>query len=287
MTNGRRVPYGTSLRGPTENEASALTTQGTLETTLAGVEREAETALKSVGMATTQLRKARAAAKTGQLRDLRKAVAAAEALSAELAESVASLRSAFDLDEQEYFASGEYVKELLAAADGAGVAMFEEDDRLMCYPSLVRVLPADASVEVDKVRERRIRPSVLVSLLAAAQERAPRFKPESFLDSLRGAYDLAVAESGKSPDAVVRLLDMWSVLTLLPGQAREYSKQEFARDLYLLDQSGVNSTPRSPRTLRWSASTGTKTTGVLTTVARSGQQQRYWGVSFSRAEDIS
>jgi hypothetical protein len=231
-----------------------LTTQGTLEATLAGVEREAEAALKAVGMATTQLRKVRAAAKTGQLRDLRKAVAAAEGFSAELAESVASLRSAFDLDEQEYFASGEYVKELLAAAEGAGVAMFEEDDRLMCYPSLVRVLPADASVEVDKVRERRIRPSVLVSMLAAAQERAPRFKPESFLDSLRGAYELAVAGSGKSPDAVVRLLDVWSVLTLLPGQSREYSKQEFARDLYLLDQSAVTST-------------------------------RYWGVSFSRTED--
>jgi hypothetical protein len=261
------------------------TTQGTLEAALAGAEHQAEAALKTAGTATTQLRKARAAAKTGQLRDLRKAVAAAEALSTELAESLASLRSSFDLDEQEYFASGEYVKELLAAAEDAGVAMFEEDDRLMCYPSLVRVLPADASVEVDKVRERRIRPSVLVSLLAAAQQRAPRFKPEPFLDSLRTAYELAVAGSGKSPDAVVRLLDVWSVLTLLPGHSREYSKQEFARDLYLLDQSAVTSTPRSPRTLRWSASTGTKSTGVLTTVARSGQQQRYWGVSFSLAED--
>jgi hypothetical protein len=37
--------------------------------------------------------------------------------------------------------------------------------------------------------------------------------------------------------------------------------------------------------LRWAASTGTKTSGVLTTVARSGQQQRYWGVSFSPSED--
>lgn len=268
-----------------ENGANALTTHGTLETTLAAVEREAEAALKAAGTATTQLRKVRGAAKAGQLRDLRKAMATAEAFSAELAQAVASLRSAFDLDEQEYFASGEYVKELLAAAEGAGVAMFEEDDRLMCYPSLVRVLPADASVEVDKVRERRIRPSALVSLLAAAQQRPPRFKPEPFLDSLRGAYELAVAGSGKGPDAVVRLLDVWSVLTLLPGQSREYSKQEFARDLYLLDQSGVTSTPRSPRTLRWSASTGTKSTGVLTTVARSGQQQRYWGVSFSRAEE--
>ena len=152
-----------------------MTTQGTLEETLAGVERRTEVALKSAVTATTQLRKARAAAKNGRLRDLRKAVAATEAACAELAEAVTAVRAAFDLDEQEYFAAGAYVKELLTAAQAAGVAMYEEDDRLMCYPSLVRVIPGDAAVEIDKVRERRIRPSVLVSLLAAAQQRAPRF----------------------------------------------------------------------------------------------------------------
>jgi hypothetical protein len=33
--------------------------------------------------------------------------------------------------------------------------------------------------------------------------------------------------------------------------------------------------------LRWSASTGTKNTGVLVTVARGGQRQYYWGISFT------
>ena len=93
-----------------------------------------------------------------------------------------------------------------------------------------------------------------------------------------------MAAGDKSPDAVVRLDAVWSVLTMLPGQSQEYSKQEFARDLYLLDQSAVTSTARSSRQLRWSASTGTKGAGTLTTVARSGQRQRYWGVSFTKAE---
>jgi len=261
-----------------------MTMPNPLETALAAAERQAETALKLAGAATTQLRKARAAAKSGQVRDMRRAFSAAESVAEELVNGVAALRDAFDMDEQAYLSSGDFTKELLAAAEVAGVAMFEEDDRLMCYPSLLRVVPADASVEVDKVRERRIRPSVLVAQLAAAQGRAPRFKPEQFLDSLRTAYELAIAGGGKNTDAVARLVDVWSVLTLLPGQAREYSKQEFARDLYLLDQSGVTTTARSPRQLRWSASTGTKGAGVLTTVARSGQQQRYWGISFTTAE---
>lgn len=108
----------------------------------------------------------------------------------------------------------------------------------------------------------------------------PRFRADQFLESLAGGYELVVARDDKKPDAVVRLTDIWTVLTMLPGQAREYTRPEFARDLYLLDQSGVRAT-RDGRALRWHASSGTRTSGVLTTVARTGQQQRYWGVSFS------
>jgi hypothetical protein len=258
----------------------------TFETTLAATERALDAAVKAAAVATRELRKARVGAKYGQVRDLRKALQAAQIAAGGLADDVRAVQEGFDFDENDYLASGAYTKELLAAAALAGVAMYEEDERLLCYPSLLRVLPGDAVVEVDRVRERRLRPSVLVGLLGAGQERAPRFKPDAFLDSLRGGYELVVARDSKPSEAVVRLVDVWAVLTMLPGQAREYTKQEFARDLYLLDQSGVTSTARSSRQMRWSASTGTKGTGVLTTVARSGQRQRYWGVSFSadRAE---
>ena len=121
----------------------------------------------------------------------------------------------------------------------------------------------------------------LEAALARAQQSGPRFRPGPFLDSLSRAYDLVVAGQGKAQGSVVRLEEVWRVLTLLPGQAKDYSKQEFARDLYLLDQTGA--TYAGGRSLRWAASTGTKQAGVLTTVARSGQQQRYWGVSFVAA----
>ncbi|HEX9519974.1 MAG TPA: hypothetical protein VF940_27840, partial [Streptosporangiaceae bacterium] len=100
------------------------------------------------------------------------------------------------------------------------------------------------------------------------------------LESLARGYGLVVAQAGQKPDAIVRVTDIWSVLTLLPGQAKEYTRQEFARDLYLLDQSGIKQT-KDGRTLRWHASSGTRNAGVLTTVARTGQQQRYWGVSLA------
>jgi hypothetical protein len=80
----------------------------------------------------------------------------------------------------------------------------------------------------------------------------------------------------------VRLVDVWAVLTLLPGQQRDYTKAEFARDLYLLDSSAV-ATTKSGRALRWHASSGTRGSGTLTTVAQTGQQQLYWGISFTDA----
>lgn len=257
----------------------------TLEQALETVERRLDEAAKAATAVTRELRKARAAARVGQLRDLRRLVSAAETAADELAAATARAREGFDVDDQSYLASGDYAKELLATAAAAGVAMFEEDERLLCYPSLVRVLPGDAAVEVDRVRDRKVRPSVLIAALAAAQQRAPRFRPGQFLDSLYGAYRLVLAREGKAAGAVVRLVDVWSVLTLLPGQSRDYTRQEFARDLYLLDQSGEIATRDGAR-LRWAASTGTRGSGVLTTVARSGQQQRYWGMAFTPAEGV-
>ena len=253
-----------------------------IETALATVERALDGALRGANATVRELKRAIGSARIGQIRDLRKALAAAQAAADGLAVDTRTLGDTFDFDERAYLASGGYVKELLAEAAARGLAIVEgDDDRLLCYPSLLRIIPGDAAIEIDKVRDRRLRPSVLVTMLARAQEKGARFKAEQFLDSLRSAYELRVAADGKRDDAVIRLVDIWTVLTMLPGQRAQYSKQEFARDLYLLDQSGVTRTDRSPRELRWSGSTGTKGAGVLTTVARNGQEQLYWGVLFT------
>jgi hypothetical protein len=122
---------------------------------------------------------------------------------------------------------------------------------------------------------------VVVDTLAARQARPPRDRSEPFLEALEAAYGWVVERGGhRSWGAVVRLVDIWGVLTVMPGASREYTKPEFARDLYLLDQSGVTVT-KAGRTLRFSASTGTRTPGVLTTVAADGRPVSYWGVAFA------
>ncbi len=254
-----------------------------LEAALATAEAELDAAEKAVGSVRRELKRAKAAAAIGQVRDLRLSLDAASALAAALAAQVDAVAGSYDIDEAELLASGGYTKELLAAAAEAGVAMLEDDDRLLCYPSIVRVLAGELALEIDRRRARGIRPSVVVEQLRRAQQAGPRAKAAPFLASLLGAYDLVVARQRKPSGAVVRLLDVYGVLTLLPGQTREYSKAEFARDLYLLDQSGVREVGTSGRRLRWAASTGTRQSGMLTTVAVTGQQQRYWGVAFEGA----
>lgn len=255
-----------------------------IEDALARAEADVDAAAGAARAVARELKRAHTAAAAGQLRELRRALDAAAGAAQQVTQAVADARASYDVDEGELLFSGAYATELLAAASAAGVAMFaEDDDRLLCYPSIVRVLPAELALEVDRRKVRALRPSVVVAALQRAQNAGPRFKPEPFLTSLLAAYDLVLAQQGKAAGAVVRLVDVYSVLTLLPGQIREYTKPEFTRDLYLLDQSGVTAVASSGRSVRWAASTGTRSAGVLSTVAKSGQQQRYWGIAFEQS----
>lgn len=253
--------------------------QDGLEAALTEIAEQVAVALRASAAVTRELKRASAYAATGSVRELRRALDATILASEALASAAREAKETYQLDEAEYLASGDYSREVLAEATERGVAMFEEDDQLLCYPSLIRVLASDAAVKIDRRREKRLRPSVLVAALAAAQNRPPKFKAEAFLEGLASAYEL-LAQREEKADPVLRLDAIWGVLTLLPGQARDYTRPEYARDLYLLDQSGVTTT-KAGRTLRWHASSGTRGAGVLTTVAKSGQQQRYWGVSFT------
>ncbi|MGI8718853.1 MAG: hypothetical protein ACR2JN_13580 [Lapillicoccus sp.] len=250
-----------------------------LEAALAATEDRVDDALRATSAAARELKKAKTGASRGQLRDLRRALSGAAVLAAAAARAAEGASASFGIDEQAHLASGSYAQELLAAAAAQDVSMVAADERLLCYPSVIKVLPGDAAVEIDRRREKRLRPSVLVGLLAATQARPPRFQPQPFLESLAQGYDLVRSQQQRD-GAVVRLVDVWGVLTLLPGLQRDYSRPEFARDLYLLDSSAV-ATTRSGRVLRWHASSGTRGSGALLTVAQTGQQQLYWGISLT------
>ena len=259
-----------------------------LEAALAKAQSHTEATLRGAAAVTASLKRARSAASVGNLRELRAALEASEQAAAALRGQVERTRAGWDFDEEAYLAGGDYTRELLGTAQRMGVAMYEQDARLYCYPSLVRVLPNERAVSIDRQRERRLRPSVLVAHLRDLQGRPPKFRPEAFLQSLFEAYETLVAaqgqKRGKSAGRVVRLRDIYDLLTLLPGSSRDYSLQEFARDVYLLDQSGVITTRRGD-VLTFEASTGTRSaTATISVITQSGQEKRYYGIAFTRDE---
>jgi len=252
----------------------------TLEEALQAVERDADTAIKALGAALKAARKAKAAAALGLVRDVQQAMDATAGLADQASGAARDLRQGWRFDVSEWFSSGNYAKELLAAAAEAGVQAFESDDRILCYPAIVQVSAADAALLIDKKKDRRTRPSVVVGHLAVLQERPAKFKPDAFIETLASAYDLVVASRHLRPGAPARLVDVHNVLTLLPGAARDYTRQEFARDLYLLDQNGKVDT-RDGRRMSLPASAMTRSSAVLRTVTRTGQVKIYAGLAFT------
>jgi hypothetical protein len=189
-----------------------------------------------------------------------------------LQQQVARTVSGWDFDEASYFSSGAYTDELLATAERSHLTIYEQDDRLYCYPSLLRVLAAERTILIDRARERRLRPSIVVEHLRTLQTRPPRFRPEAFLEALFKAYRALVQRHGSSKveaGPVERLARVYELFTPLPGQSREYSSHEFARDIYLLDRSGITET-RDGFVASFPASTATKTSHFVSEHSATG-----------------
>jgi hypothetical protein len=250
-----------------------------LEEALARTESDVDSALKAAQALVAQLKRVQKAALTGSTRDLEKALEHALELAGATRDSVAGAKSGWRFETRNYLESGTFTEEILAMAARHSLMAQEEDGRIVSFPSLMRVLPADEAVEIDRKRVREIRPSRLVDRLKQAQTRPPRFRPEPFLNTLYSAYEFVLAQRNRQIGETVRLVDIYDVLTLLPGARTQYSKPEFVRDIYLLDESGVTATRDGTR-LSFHAATGAKSASALRAVTRDGQLKTYYGLAF-------
>ncbi|MBS3937128.1 MAG: hypothetical protein KGZ50_00965 [Peptococcaceae bacterium] len=252
------------------------------ENALAKTENDVDATVKAATSVLISLKKIHGAVKTGSLRELKKTIESTEQAIAALKEQFANTKEGWDFDSESYIASKAFPEELLGMAESMGVKIFEQDESLYCYPLLIRILPSELAVQIDKTKSRHLRPSALIKHLKTLQNKPERFKPEMFLESLFSAYytlrkSRGMDQSGKA--MVIPLLEIYKLLTLLPGQAKEYPRQEFARDIYLLDRSGVANT-REGFVLRFSdRGSSSRTVRVIT---QEGQEKIYYGIAFAK-----
>ncbi len=257
-----------------------------LEQALADIEEQAEDLVKTTKQVMASFKKIKDSAKVGDLVKLRKSLEEGKEVTLSLGCDFIKTQERLNFDESDYLAGKAFRQELLTTAQHMGVNLYEHDGYLFSYPVLLRILHKERAVAIDRMRENRIRPSVLVKRLKEVQNKPLRFKPQAFLEMVFTAYSIVVAGRGKhliGKGTVIPLLELYQLLTLLPWQASEYNRQEFGRDVYLLDKSGTITTKNNHRA-NFHASTGVRDASrTLSVIAQGGREKTYYGISFVQA----
>ncbi|HEY3998013.1 MAG TPA: hypothetical protein VGO93_04070 [Candidatus Xenobia bacterium] len=252
----------------------------TLESSLSTTEAHATTALASTARLATAVKQSQAAALTGDLKALHKALESAAELLQQASQDLDALRASWRMTEEEeeaYLASGQFQRELLAAAGEAGLNLFPQDTLLACYPSLVKVQPKERNVLIDRKSYRGLRPTHLVAHLARLQKKSPKTNAAQFLETLLAAWQMLNQKRGGAE----KLLDIYKAITLLPSSRQDYSQQEFARDVYLLDASGLTATRQGVAYRLHPGATGAKDrSNLLVVVTREGLERNYYSIEF-------
>ncbi len=252
-----------------------------MEEALEHTEEAARAVLAQAVKMTAIAKKVVKAVETGDLKAMRQALASLVGAADRAGEAAVAVEAgwAFASEEaEETYLSNNYQEELVAAAKEQGLGLYPLEGVMACFPSLVRVMPKERAVTIDRKSYRLIRPSHLVRHLQQIQAQPGKNNPSPFLESLYRAYLYSLAGK-KGSGRVASLTDVYRILTLLPIARKDYSSQEFARDLFLLEESGVGQTKTGAR-VRFHASTGTKSGNVLRVVDREGRERLYSSVEF-------
>ena len=82
----------------------------------------------------------------------------------------------------------QYAAELRQTAQEKGLDIYERDGRLIAPPSMVRVLPGELAVRIDRKQTSTIRPSYLAELLLENQKKPVRYQSGAFLEAIYNVY---------------------------------------------------------------------------------------------------
>ncbi|HEY8768396.1 MAG TPA: hypothetical protein VIP09_14230 [Dehalococcoidia bacterium] len=257
----------------------------TFERGFADVEKTATAAAQAAAAVVASAKQMQKAAIEGDIVKIRKASDRLESALGLARQEAANARSAwpYSQDEEEEYLRGDYEQELLEAAKAQGLKIQRQDERLVAFPSVVRIVPSERAARIDRKKVPAIRPTVLVALLKANQTKRPKFASDKFLEALYRAYRLIAGKDGVGMD--VKLSKIYDAVTLLPGTTADYGKSDFGRDIFLLDRSGLTRLRSGVPFRLLRASTGTKEgKDIFSSVSPEGETVNYLGVSFSEGE---
>ena len=252
--------------------------------------RVADQALKANKDLSKQLHGLRKASLAGNITAVKREQGRLSEALDELTQAVNDAGVAWPFDDEQEVqylkAADGYAAELRRVASEKGLLIRERDGQMICHPFIVRIIPGERAVRIDKKKVSAIRPSHLTEVLVKAQKSPPRYRPQTFLEALYNVYQLLTRESSTRPIggasvSVILLDNIYRLFTSRPGSAGDYSKTDFARDLYELDRSGVIRTRSGAAVSFHHASTGARSSrNLYTFVGPDGYEVKYYGIRF-------
>jgi len=261
----------------------------TLEEAFAHSEQIATIVQKSAARVVSSARSMAKAASTGNIAAVKRYQQNLDETLATLQQEVIKARNCWPFTEEQerqIFAE-RFASDLIRCAEENELTIHEQDGALISHPSIVRLMPSDCTVKIDRKKVSTIRLSTLVDILIRNQRKSSSFAAGRLLEAMYNVYqDIADRPSvdllpGASAP-VAPLARIYKLLTALPGVAREYDRSDFARDLYTLEIDGPHSTRKGAK-VSFPSSTGTRrrSSDVFSFIGSDGNRVEYYGIQFT------
>lgn len=248
------------------------------EDAFAQTERAADSVVTAASVVLKAAKAMSRASRDGEVARVKKANQQLSVAAQALRQEISNAQSAWPIDpeREEALFAGSFADELIDMGKREGLTITRQDDRLLAFPFLLKVVPGRRAIQIDKKSVTAVRPSRLVRFLREHEDAKPRSSPEKFIEVLYDAYcHLSDSVAG------VPLHRVYSLLTLMPEWRKEYTPADFSRDLYFLDHSGKTLTKSGAR-MSLPAATGTKTGKVYSFVTPRGDVVTYYGLRFQQ-----
>ena len=180
----------------------------------------------------------------GNLTDLKKELSSiieTSALLKEQAEAVSAVVN--DFDTKEYFVSGDFARQLLAACEERKINVIGEKGVYEMFPYKVRIYGDEEHAEevyINRKKVQSFRPAAVADTVKAGQEKLnkAKFNDASFMGELAKGYDTTCLKSGSRSGATIALTKIYNTMVPMARSRKEYDMQAFAFDLARLYELG-------------------------------------------------
>lgn len=147
-------------------------------------------------------------------------------------------------DTKAYFENGDFAEQMLEVCREEEVDVRGEFPVYEMFPYRVRLDAENQDVYLDRKKVQCMRPQSLIDTIKAGQAKLDKasFNPQTFLNELSDAYDLAAMKLKKSPGSDILLSNLYKFLVPMSRFRKDYDQHSFAYDLARLYNSDIEST---------------------------------------------